>query len=186
MSQRRYYLEYGSDAVALALTGITAALFLATGAELFRRIASPVAAPVDLAPVAPAPAPPDAEFTMPPSPAPAIAPPSETHPDQDAQYAGELRADIDRRTHPPDSAEYRLLHPAGEARVQFVVARSGEPRSVMLLRSSGSRILDEAAIDTVRSGHYPPMPAKAFAGETEHVFVVTIEYRRNALAMRTR
>jgi outer membrane biosynthesis protein TonB len=47
-----------------------------------------------------------------------------------------------------------------------------------VLRSSGSSILDEAARTTVSSGHYPPMPARAFAGEAEHMFAVTIEFRR--------
>ena len=228
MSQRRDYVEYGSDAAALALTGVVATLFLVTSADLFRhlevvsvvdhdrgielavssadpqppqavpvpptpvprrtheiRTARPVAEPADPTPVAQDPAPAEAESFVAANPSPASAPPNETHSDQDAQYAAELRADIDRRTRPPESAEYRLHHPTGEARVQFVLARSGETRSVSLLRASGSTILDQAAIDTVRSGHYPPMPAKAFAGELEHVFVVTIEFRRNALALRT-
>jgi periplasmic protein TonB len=228
ISQQRDHLEYGSDAVALALTGLAATLFLATSAELFRRLpvesmvdhdrgieltvnsaeprppqAVPVppppvprrahqtrtaraqAVPVDPTPVAQGPVPPEAEAFVAADPSPAIAPSNETHTDQDAQYAAQLRADIDRRTHPPDSPEYRLHHPAGEARVQFVVARSGETRGVLLLRSSGSTILDQAAVDTVRSGHYPPMPVGTFAGEPEHVFVVTMEYRRMALALRT-
>jgi protein TonB len=105
------------------------------------------------------------------------APTSDYRPDLDAQYAAGLRADIDRRTHPPDSAQYRLHRPSGEVRVGFVVMRNGEPRDVRVLRFSGSSILDEAAIAIVSSGHYPPMTAKVFAGEAEHVFTVTIEFR---------
>jgi protein TonB len=97
--------------------------------------------------------------------------------DLEAQYAAGLRADIDRRTHPPDSAQYRLHRPAGEVRVCFVVLRNGSPKDVRVLRSSGSSLLDAAAVTVVSSGHYPPMPAKIFAGETEHVFAVTIEFR---------
>lgn len=105
------------------------------------------------------------------------APTSDHRPDLDAQYAAGLRADIDRRTHPPDSAQYRLHHPSGEVRVGFVVTRNGESKAVRVLRSSRSSILDEAAIGIVSSGQYPPMTAKEFAGEAEHVFAVTIEFR---------
>ena len=108
----------------------------------------------------------------------APAPVSDARPDLDAEYAAGLRADIDRRTHAPDSVQYRLRHPSGEVRVGFVVMRSGAAKAVRVLRSSGSSILDEAAQATVSSGRYPPMPDKAFAGETEHMFAVTIEFRR--------
>jgi periplasmic protein TonB len=106
-----------------------------------------------------------------PAPAPV------THPDLEAEYAASLRADIDRRTHAPDSLQYRLRRPAGEVRVGFVVMRSGEAKAVRVLRSSGSSILDDAAQTTVASGRYPPMPDKAFAGEAQHMFAVTIEFR---------
>lgn len=100
-----------------------------------------------------------------------------SRPDLEAEYAASLRADIDRRTRPPDSIPYRLRHPSGEVRVGFVVMRSGEAKAIRVLHSSGSSMLDAAALDTVSSGHYPPMPAQIFAGEAEHLFAVTIEYR---------
>jgi protein TonB len=106
------------------------------------------------------------------------APAPDTRPDLEAEYAAGLRADIDRRTHAPDSAQYRLRRPSGEVRVGFVVMRNGEAKAVRVLRSSGSSILDDAAQNTVSSGHYPPMPAKAFASEAEHMFAVTIEFHR--------
>lgn len=105
------------------------------------------------------------------------APTSDARPDLEAEYASRLRADIDRRKHAPDSVQYRLHRPSGEVRVGFVLTRSGEAKNIRVERSSGSSILDAAAQDTVSSGHYPPMPAKAFAGEAEHLFSVTIEYR---------
>ncbi len=105
------------------------------------------------------------------------APSSDARADLEAQYAAGLRADIDRRTRPPDSIQYRLHRPSGEVRVGFVVMRNGEPTVVRVLRSSGSSILDAAALSIVASGHYPPMPPKIFAGEPEHAFAVTIEFR---------
>jgi periplasmic protein TonB len=106
------------------------------------------------------------------------APVSEARPDLEAEYAAGLRADIDRRTHAPDSAQYRLRHPSGEVRVGFVVMRNGAAKAIRVLHSSGSSILDEAAQATVSSGQYPPIPEKAFVGEAEHLFAVTIEFRR--------
>ena len=115
--------------------------------------------------------------------APAAAAPAPlSRPDLEALYAAELRADIDGRTHPPDSAQYRLHHPAGAVRVRFVVTRRGEAKAVVVEASSGSRILDQAAFAIVSSGHYAPMPPKAFVGEAEHTFVVTIEFRQGNYA----
>jgi TonB family protein len=105
------------------------------------------------------------------------APNADARPELEAQYAAGLRADIDRRTRPPDSIQYRLHRPSGEVRVGFIVMRSGQPKVVRVLRSSGSSILDETAVAIVASGHYPPMQARIFAGETEHAFAVTIEFR---------
>jgi len=62
--------------------------------------------------------------------------------------------------------------------------RSGEPRTVSVAHSSGSAILDEEAVKVVASGHYPPMPAKAFVGEAQHTFLVTIEYQPPRLTRR--
>jgi periplasmic protein TonB len=106
------------------------------------------------------------------------APPA--RPDLEAQYAAGLRANIDQRTRPPDSAAYRLRRPSGEVRVGFVLIRSGEIKAVHVLRSSGSPILDDAAVAIVSTGRYPPMSANLFAGEAEHVFSVTIEFRRSS------
>ena len=147
-----------------------------------RQIPAPAPAAPPTEPVADAPVPADAALIAPSAPANVAAPAS--HPDLDAQYAAALRADIDRRTHPPHSLQYRLRHPAGEARVRFVVTRGGEVNGVTLLRSSGSSLLDEEALEIVSSGHYPPMPERAFLGETKHVFVVTIEFRPASVVRR--
>jgi TonB family protein len=108
----------------------------------------------------------------------AAAPPEApaSHPDLEALYSAQLRADIERRKHPPDSAQYRLHHPYGEVRVRFVVSRSGQPQAASIDRSSGSAILDQEALQLVSSGHYPPIPAQAFVGEDQHTFIVTIEF----------
>jgi protein TonB len=118
----------------------------------------------------------------------AAAPPAATEtiskPDLESLYMAELLADIKRRNHPPDSPQYRLQHPHGEVQVRFVLSRSGEPRTVSVAHSSGSAVLDEEAVKVVASGHYPPMPEKAFVGERQHTFLVTIEYQAIHLTRR--
>jgi periplasmic protein TonB len=139
-----------------------------------RTLPQPTPAPLDPLPVEQEPVPVDAVPMA--AYEPAAAPAGEARPDLEAQYAAELRADIERRKHPPDSPQYRLRHPAGEVRVRFVVLRSGDAEAVAVLSSSGSAILDAEALKLVSSGHYPAMPAKAFPGEARHPFVVTIEF----------
>jgi protein TonB len=121
-------------------------------------------APADAALVAAAAAPPAASETA-------------SKPDLESLYTAELLADIKRRNHPPDSPQYRLQHPHGEVQVRFVLSRNGEPRTVSVAHSSGSAVLDQEAVKVVASGHYPPMPEKAFVGERQHTFLVTIEYQ---------
>jgi protein TonB len=151
--------------------------------EKRQRVSRPAPAPPDPLPVTEQAAPTDADLVAAPAPAaPATAPASK--PDLESLYTAQLLADIKRRNHPPDSAQYRLQHPHGEVQVRFVLLRSGEPRTVSVVRSSGSAILDQEAVKVVASGHYPPMPEKAFVGETQHTFLVTIEYQPAHLARR--
>jgi protein TonB len=146
-----------------------------------QRVSRP--APPEPVPVAEQAAPADAALVSAPA---ALPPATETasKPDLESLYTAELLADIKRRNHPPDSAQYRLQHPHGEVQVRFVVSRSGEPRTVSVARSSGSAILDQEAVRVVASGHYPPIPEKAFVGETHHTFLVTIEYQPAHLTWR--
>jgi periplasmic protein TonB len=151
--------------------------------EKRQRVSRPAPAPLEPLPVTEQAAPTDAELVA----APAAAPPATetpSRPDLESLYTAQLLADIKRRNHPPDSAQYRLQHPHGEVQVRFVLLRSGEPRTVSVAHSSGSAILDEEAVKVVASGHYPPMPEKAFVGEAQHTFLVTIEYQPPRLTRR--
>jgi periplasmic protein TonB len=139
-----------------------------------RAILQPAPEPVDPLPVENEPVPVDAVPVAAYVPAPA--PAAETRPDLEAQYAATLYADIDRRKHPPDSPQYRLHHPSGEVRVGFTILRSGASQGVTVERSSGSAILDQEALRLVASGQYPAMPAKAFVGQAQHRFAITIAF----------
>jgi periplasmic protein TonB len=151
--------------------------------EKRQRVSRPAPAPPEPVPLTEQAAPTDAELVAAPAAAPAATEVA-SKPDLESLYTAQLLADIKRRNHPPDSAQYHLQHPHGEVQVRFVLLRNGEPRTVSVARSSGSTILDQEAVKVVASGHYPPMPAKAFVGETQHTFLVTIEYQPAHLARR--
>jgi protein TonB len=95
----------------------------------------------------------------------------------EAEYAAALRRIVDAHTSVPESPEYRLVRPRGESAVSFRIDRLGKVEAVTLARSSGSRMLDERALEIVSSARYPPFPAAAFPGESRHDFLVTIEFR---------
>jgi TonB family protein len=151
--------------------------------EKRQRVSRPAHAPPEPVPVEEQAAPADAVLVAAPA-APPNGPVTVSKPDLESLYTAQLLADIKRRNHPPDSAQYRLQHPHGEVQVRFVLSRSGEPRTVSVARSSGSAVLDQEAVNVVASGHYPPMPEKAFVGETQHAFLVTIEYQPTRLTRR--
>jgi protein TonB len=151
--------------------------------EKRQRVPRPAPAPPEPVPVEERAAPADAALIA-AAAAPPPGPVTVSNPDLESLYTAQLLADIKRRNHPPDSAQYRLQHPHGEVQVRFVLSRSGEPRTVSVARSSGSAVLDQEAVNVVASGHYPQMPEKAFAGETQHAFLVTIEYQPTHLTRR--
>ena len=118
------------------------------------------------------------ETAAPAPPDPPVAPPSAGPADPNLAYEVALKANISARTCGPDTPEYRLLQPTGLARVRFTVDRGGAVSGVRIAASSGSTILDRQAYAIVSNGQYQPMPASVFAGESSHVFLVEIEFRR--------
>ena len=144
--------------------------------ELTRVAPTAAPTPPDPIPVSDQPVPEGATVVAAVTPAVTSAAPAAPNADLEAQYAEGLRADIGRRTRPPDSPEYRRHRVTGEVHVRFVVTRSGEAKEVQVTRSSGFSILDQAAQAIVAAGHYPPMPAMIFVNEKEHVFGVTIDF----------
>jgi TonB family protein len=117
-----------------------------------------------------------------PSPPATTGAPVKANADLEAQYAEGLREDIDRRTRLPDAPQFRLHRVSGEVRVRFLLTRSGEARQVQVARSSGSSILDQAAVAIVAVGHYAPMPATIFVNQIDHLFAVTIDFNAAAQA----
>jgi protein TonB len=131
---------------------------------------SPTAAPI-AAPREPAVA------TAQPVPAPRVAPQLQpmTTADDDA-YAARVRAYLESIKHYPTSKEARLQRPRGTVNVWVVVDRSGGMKEAGIEDSSGSMILDGAALNTVRGASYPAFPPDAFKGQTTHRFTVQLNY----------
>jgi periplasmic protein TonB len=114
--------------------------------------ASPPSASPTEAPSAPPPPP-----SPPPPPAAAAAPAAPP-----ASFEGELRAAIQAALRYPESA--RMAGMSGRTRVGFRY-RDGLASDVTVLVSSGSDLLDRAAVAAVRDAAYPK-PAPAFVGKT--------------------
>lgn len=117
------------------------------------------------------------EVAAPPAEPAAAAAPAVGRPDPNLAYEAALKENIVARTCGPNTPEYRLLHPTGTSRVNFVIDRIGAVSNVRIAASSGSTILDRQADAIVSQGRYPRMPADVFAGETSHLFLVEIEFR---------
>jgi len=131
--------------------------------------APPVAAPVPPPPVAaPAPAAP-----APPPPAP---PAPVRNASADDAYLGELRAYLNGIKRYPNSREARQLRPQGTVKVWVELDRAGQVLGAGVHTGSGSLLLDNEALRTVRNGRYPAFPAETFTGQSFHRFVVPIEF----------
>lgn len=130
----------------------------------------PAPAPVAPAPVAPAP------VAAPTPPAP---PPVDTAAQArqaSAQYVSQLRAYLNSIKRYPNSREARQLRPTGVVKAWLELDRNGQLLEAGLEASSGTALLDNEALRTLRNGRYPAFPAEAFGGEARHRFVVPLEY----------
>lgn len=97
------------------------------------------------APTPPAPPPPQPPPVASPPPAPVSAAVT-------ASFESEVRGAVQAALHFPPVA--RMMHLSGRTKVGFTY-RDGQISNIHLVTSSGSDILDRAAIDAVHAAHYP-------------------------------
>jgi protein TonB len=140
---------------------------------------SPKAAPTPTP--TPAPTPSEQPAAAAPQPAAAPAPAARPAPptavaNEDAVYTAQVRNYLEGIKHYPTSKEARLQRPRGTVNVWIVIDRSGGMKEAGIEESSGSLILDGAALSTVRNASYPAFPADAFKGEPTHRFTVQLNY----------
>jgi protein TonB len=135
--------------------------------------AAPTPAPQEAAETTPQPA-----VSAPQSRAPAPTPQPATATEDDT-YAAQVKAYLESIKHYPTSKEARLQRPRGSVTVWIVIDRSGGMKEAGIDESSGSLILDGAALSTVRNASYPGFPASAFQGQATHRFTVQLNYSMN-------
>jgi len=130
----------------------------------------------DIATSAPTTAPTTASTAPAAAPAAPAAPAKPANASAEEAYVALLRADIETNKHYPNGKEARLARPHGDVEVWFRLDRSGAVKEAGVQSSSGSLILDQAALALVRGGNYPAFPAETYSGSSEHRFVVTLSY----------
>mgnify|MGYP003340031616 CR=1 FL=1 len=94
----------------------------------------------------------------------------------DDVYVAELRSYLNGIKRYPTSREARQLRPQGTVKLWLVLDRSGQLQDAGIEASSGSILLDNEALRTVRNGRFPAIPPEAFTGQASRKFIVPIEY----------
>jgi len=92
-----------------------------------------------------------------------------------SNYPGQVVSKLRRSLRYPREARSQRLR--GEVQVAFTVSGSGGVGGVRIARSSGSPVLDRAALETVqRAAPFPPIPADA--GRSNWTFTVPLAFTR--------
>ena len=90
-------------------------------------------------------------------------------------YPGQVASRLRRALRVPAAA--RRERPASDVHVAFTVDRSGGVSGIRIARSSGSGVIDQVAIDTVRrAAPFPPIPDGA--GRSSWAFTVPLGLKR--------
>ncbi len=130
-------------------------------------------------PVVPAhvsPTPPPADAIRAPAPPAAPAPSTAGRASPEDLYIGGLRAYLNSIKRYPTSREARQLRPQGIVKLKLEIDRAGQLLNATVEASSGSLLLDNEALRTVRNGRFPAIPADAFTGQATRIFIVPVEY----------
>jgi len=109
------------------------------------------------------------------APIPAPPAPESSHESEDHYIAG-VRSHLEAIKRYPTSREARLEHPVGRVEIWFILDHAGKLEDVGIEKSSGSPILDQAAISTVKRGEYSAFPTDAWKGEATHRFTVQLNF----------
>lgn len=95
------------------------------------------------------------------------------------EFQAMLLAAINKATFFPKSAWRHKKH--GETVVRFAVVRQGSIADLSVVKSSGSSILDEAALDIIRkaSSEFPPIPKSVLNGRLSYVVPILFKDKRS-------
>lgn len=123
----------------------------------------PASKPAPAAPAAPA-----ASTTVPAPAAPKA--------DADAEFIGRVRAYLNSVKRYPTGREASLQRPQGTVKVWFVLRRDGSVVEMGIEESSNSMLLDQAARKSVGMGSFPAFPEQFRPGQSQHRFVVDLQF----------
>jgi protein TonB len=111
--------------------------------------------------------------TMPATPSAVI--PDAKH-NSEAWYASQIRAHLQSTKRYPTGREASLQRPSGTSVIWFIIRRNGELSDSGVETSSGSMLLDNAALSTVRRGAYPIFPEDIWPNKTQQRFTVELNF----------
>ena len=96
-------------------------------------------------------------------------------------YADAAFKKLDKASRYPSGREVSLSRPSGTAKVWVDVQRNGKVVGHGLESPSGSKVLDQTAVNLATRAKYAPLPADAWAGEGKHRFVVSYAFDGTAM-----
>lgn len=70
----------------------------------------------------------------------------------------------------------RKLDMSGTVEISYTLNRQGKLVSVEIVKTSGSEILDKAALQAVRTALFPPIPEDAWRENTQKQFRTSLIY----------
>ena len=94
-----------------------------------------------------------------------------------ATYDASVRKALETIARYPGRPEARDGGMQGKVTVEFRIDRNGAVQEREIIETSRSRVLDIAALATVRRAKYQPLPADLLPGETGRVYQMTFDYR---------
>jgi periplasmic protein TonB len=94
-----------------------------------------------------------------------------------ATYDASVRKALETIARYPGRPEARDGRLQGKVTVEFRIDRNGTVQEREIIETSRSRVLDIAALATVRRAKYQPLPADLVPGETGRVYQMTFDYR---------
>jgi protein TonB len=107
--------------------------------------------------------------------APSALPAQDVSASLEALYAAHLRDAVETMKHYPTGKDAMLEQPRGTVAVWVMLNRQGAVVDAGIAESRGS-ILNQAALQSVHRAVYPPFPAELYRGQSEHRFVVSLNY----------
>ncbi len=97
-------------------------------------------------------------------------------PDRESAYIAQVRARLEASKRYPTGREVSQERPAGNVHLWFVLRRDGSLVEVGIERSSGSLLLDQAALSSVRRATFPPFGESLWPERSQSRFAVVLQF----------